>query len=544
MGPADDLRGRRPRPARDRLSRCPGAGPAHPVWFKNDPRVANVKVAGGVFDRTVMEGVVATAKMVEEQIKTLPAEEQEAALAEVAASVQAGMPPRENPRINTSLDSVYASGPLGRAHCVIHGNCNYKQTGLLQAYRRVLAAAAAAAAGRLRVRLPGLRASGTARRAAQLRAGAGAGPHRARLTTAIVSQAIGGRDDAADRLPRQGCLARASAPCLTMGDRTLSLRRGAGVVLAGRPGRCARSGVAAGRQGGDPVGQRSGRVLLRVRDRPGRCGLVPDQPAQRGRREPRPARPLRLHLPDLPGVPSSRWCDQILPDLPKLTTVVCLDAAEHGRRDLVRRVARRQCRPNHGRIGTDRSRSRRDLAMIVGTGGTTGRPKGVMLTGRNLETMSRADADELSVRRPAGVPGAGAADPRGRRPVLSGAWRSAARSSSCRRRTSTEFLALVERHRVTHTFLPPTLIYMLLAARPGPPRTCRRCSASGTARRRCRPTRLEEALERIGPVMAQLFGQTEAPMMISTMAAGRTISTPTARSHASGSRRPDGRRRW
>ena len=25
-----------------------------------------------------------------------------------------------------------------------------------------------------------------------------------------------------------------------------------------------------------------------------------------------------------------------------------------------------------------------------------------------------------------------------------------------------EFLALIERHRVTHTFLPPTLIYMLL----------------------------------------------------------------------------------
>ena len=36
------------------------------------------------------------------------------------------MPPR--------IDSVHASGPLGRAHCVIHGNSNYKQTGLLQAY--------------------------------------------------------------------------------------------------------------------------------------------------------------------------------------------------------------------------------------------------------------------------------------------------------------------------------------------------------------------------------------------------------------------------
>jgi acyl-CoA synthetase (AMP-forming)/AMP-acid ligase II len=32
------------------------------------------------------------------------------------------------------------------------------------------------------------------------------------------------------------------------------------------------------------------------------------------------------------------------------------------------------------------------------------------------------------------------------------------------------------------------------------------------------PARLEEALRRIGPVMGQLFGQTEAPMMISTMA--------------------------
>jgi acyl-CoA synthetase (AMP-forming)/AMP-acid ligase II len=31
-------------------------------------------------------------------------------------------------------------------------------------------------------------------------------------------------------------------------------------------------------------------------------------------------------------------------------------------------------------------------------------------------------------------------------------------------------------------------------------------------------TRLEEALHRIGPVMAQLFGQTEAPMMVSTLA--------------------------
>ena len=113
---------------------APGKLRGYANFNKDDPRVANCRVVGGVFAREVMLNVVATQKMVEEKIKPLPPEQQEAALAEIAASVQAGMPPRENPRINTSLDSVHASGPLGRAHCVIHGNCNYKQTGLLQAY--------------------------------------------------------------------------------------------------------------------------------------------------------------------------------------------------------------------------------------------------------------------------------------------------------------------------------------------------------------------------------------------------------------------------
>ena len=112
----------------------PWGGTAHPLWFKRDPRVANVRAMGGVFNREVMQNVVGMTHMVEEKIKPLPPAEQAKALSDAAASVQAGMPPRENQRINISLDSVYASGPHGRAHCVIHGTCNYKQTGLLQAY--------------------------------------------------------------------------------------------------------------------------------------------------------------------------------------------------------------------------------------------------------------------------------------------------------------------------------------------------------------------------------------------------------------------------
>jgi fatty-acyl-CoA synthase len=81
-----------------------------------------------------------------------------------------------------------------------------------------------------------------------------------------------------------------------------------------------------------------------------------------------------------------------------------------------------------------------------------------------------------------------------------------------------EFLALIERHRITHTFLPPTLIYMLLdhPGLAGTDLTSLVCLWYGAAPMSA--SRLEEALTRIGPVMGQLFGQSEAPMMISTLA--------------------------
>jgi acyl-CoA synthetase (AMP-forming)/AMP-acid ligase II len=80
------------------------------------------------------------------------------------------------------------------------------------------------------------------------------------------------------------------------------------------------------------------------------------------------------------------------------------------------------------------------------------------------------------------------------------------------------FLDLIGRHRITHTFLPPTLIYMLLDH----PKLCSadltslQCMWYGAAPMSA--SRLEQAIiGAIGPVMGQLFGQTEAPMMISTM---------------------------
>jgi Family of unknown function (DUF5938)/Saccharopine dehydrogenase NADP binding domain len=112
----------------------PWGGTSHPVWFKRDPRVANVKVLGGVFNRALMQGVPQIVAAALAQIQGLSDEDRYKALSEQAAAVMSQMPPRESTRVNTSLDSVHASGPIARAHCVIHGNCNYKQTGLLQAY--------------------------------------------------------------------------------------------------------------------------------------------------------------------------------------------------------------------------------------------------------------------------------------------------------------------------------------------------------------------------------------------------------------------------
>ena len=112
----------------------PWGGTSHPVWLRRDPRVANVKVLGGVFNRPLMQGVPHIVSAALAQIQDLSDEEKYQALSEQAAAVMNQMPPRESTRVNTSLDSVHASGPMARAHCVIHGNCNYKQTGLLQAY--------------------------------------------------------------------------------------------------------------------------------------------------------------------------------------------------------------------------------------------------------------------------------------------------------------------------------------------------------------------------------------------------------------------------
>ena len=158
-----------------------------------------------------------------------------------------------------------------------------------------------------------------------------------------------------------------------------------------------------------------------------------------------------------------------------------------------------------------------DIVMIAGTGGTTGQPKGVMLTGRNLETMSA-----LTLM---GYPFDGRPTYLALAPLTHAAgvlclpvMALGGRVVIMPKPDLGDFLCLIERHRVTHTFLPPTLIYMLLQHEKlaSTQRDSLQCFWYGAAP--IAAARLEQALRTIGPVMAQLFGQTEAPMMISMMA--------------------------
>ena len=170
--------------------------------------------------------------------------------------------------------------------------------------------------------------------------------------------------------------------------------------------------------------------------------------------------------------------EKIRADLPRVHTWVCLDGDVPGALRWAEFLALGD--------GVDgRGDPVDDVAMIVGTGGTTGRPKGVVLTGHNLEAMTAITLMSYPFEgRPVYLALAPLTHAAGVLcfPVLSLGGEVVVMRAARR----PGFLDLIGRHGVTHTFLPPTLIYMVLDHPALDTRISRRCSASGTARRRCR----------------------------------------------------------
>jgi fatty-acyl-CoA synthase len=208
---------------------------------------------------------------------------------------------------------------------------------------------------------------------------------------------------------------------------------------------------------------------------------------------------------------------KIAPDLPELTTLVCLDGdpGAAGVAGLPGAVGFADWLAGVG-DGPWQADPVDDVVMIAGTGGTTGRPKGVELTGRNLETMAALTLMSY---------------PFGPAPVyLAFAPLTHAAGVLCFPIMALggeivimphpdlgEFLALIGEHQVTHAFLPPTVIYSLLDHQDlaAADLSSLQCLWYGAAPMSA--ARLEQAIGAFGPVLGQLFGQTEAPMFISAL---------------------------
>ncbi len=149
-----------------------------------------------------------------------------------------------------------------------------------------------------------------------------------------------------------------------------------------------------------------------------------------------------------------------------------------------------------------------DIAWVTYTGGTTGKPKGVMLTHGGMAAKSLISMAEWqwpkNIRYLASAPISHAAGF-----LLIPTFLNGGKVYLTAGFNPDQVLDLVERERVNTLFLVPTMIYVLMDH----PRI-READLSAIesiiyASAPMSPTRLREAIELFGPVMMQCYGQTE-----------------------------------
>lgn len=201
-------------------------------------------------------------------------------------------------------------------------------------------------------------------------------------------------------------------------------------------------------------------------------------------------------------------------EVPSLRGCVCLD------RSLDFAPSLDEWIEAHEEIGNPPVRKSSDIAGMMITSGTTGRPKGVELPNRAFVTMmsnmrlalgEQPDPVHLVVAPLTHAAGAYA---------LSLLY-AGATHVILSKPDPLAIMEAIERHRVTTLFLPPTLIYMILAHP-----DLRKFDYSslqvllyGAAPMSVQ--KLREAIVAFGPVLNQAYGQTEALMMCTVLSAAQ-----------------------
>lgn len=154
------------------------------------------------------------------------------------------------------------------------------------------------------------------------------------------------------------------------------------------------------------------------------------------------------------------------------------------------------------------------VVSITYTGGTTGKPKGVIGTARAMSTMTQIQLAEWEwperprflMCTPLSHAGAAFFVPTlikgGTMLVLS-------------KFDPAEVLETIERERITATMLVPSMIYALMDHPDSRTRDLSSLETVYYGASAINPVRLAEAIDRFGPIFAQYYGQSESPMVIS-----------------------------
>ncbi|AUH67134.1 MULTISPECIES: fatty-acid--CoA ligase FadD8 [Gordonia] len=154
------------------------------------------------------------------------------------------------------------------------------------------------------------------------------------------------------------------------------------------------------------------------------------------------------------------------------------------------------------------------VVSITYTGGTTGKPKGVIGTARAMSTMTQIQLAEWEwperpkflMCTPLSHAGAAFFVPTlikgGTMLVLS-------------KFDPALVLETIERERITATMLVPSMLYALMDHPDSRTRDLSSLETVYYGASPMNPVRLAEAIERFGPIFAQYYGQSEAPMVIS-----------------------------
>jgi len=145
---------------------------------------------------------------------------------------------------------------------------------------------------------------------------------------------------------------------------------------------------------------------------------------------------------------------------------------------------------------------------IQATGGTTGFPKGVLITNRSLENTIAGCIASMPASKPVFLAVAPLTHAAGM--VMQSVLAQGGCGVLFRKVDKEKILASIARFRISHVFLPPTVIYDLLEY--PDVRTfdysALRYLIYGAAP--MSPARLRSAIEVFGPVLCQVYGQTES----------------------------------